>query len=165
MPNELKDQLRRILETLVIESPTAFTFGGKRIHADGSTPYQLPQVPAIRNPLIAALQMQLYQHCYCKPFASAITEAPPVGDGGKDLSAELAEANAGQERWESGWRIVQVLSSGQLAAQRNGLSRLLWPGEYPRRRRGGHAAPRRLRQRVLQAAIDHHAARVLLCLR
>src|ERR1035441_4102573 len=80
MANELKDQLRRILDTLVIESPVAFTFGGRRIQADGSTPYQLQQVPAIRNPLIAALQMQLYQHCYCKPFAGAITEEPPVGD-------------------------------------------------------------------------------------
>jgi HopA1 effector protein family len=130
MSNDLKKELRRILEALTIQSPDAFTLGGRRIRADGSIPYQLSHVPAGRNPFIAALQMQLYLHCYCRPFSGAISEPSPPGDGGKDLTAELVEANTGQERWEAGWRIAQALPSGQVAVQRNGLSRLLWPGEF-----------------------------------
>jgi hypothetical protein len=128
MINELKSELLRILETLEIESPLTFKFGGRRVSVDGSTLHQLPHAPSIKNPLVAALQIQFYQHCYCRRFTGTISEPPK--DGGKDLTADLMKANAGRERWEPGWRIVQALSSGQLAVQRNGLNRLLWPGEY-----------------------------------
>ncbi|HUC85357.1 MAG TPA: T3SS effector HopA1 family protein [Candidatus Acidoferrales bacterium] len=127
----IQAELQRILETLVIESPVAFTFGGRRIQVDGATRLELPYVaPAAQNPLIAALQLQFYQHCYARRFADAIADPTPSADAGKDLTADLAQANAGRERWETGWQIAQVLSSGQIAVQRNGLSRLLWPGEY-----------------------------------
>jgi HopA1 effector protein family len=125
-----KFELERILETVTIESPLTFVFGGRRVQVGGSNSYQLPNVPPVANPLVAALQMQLYEHCYCRRFAGRIIDLPKPTEGGRDLTADLAHANAGQERWESGWLIVQVLPSGQIAVQRNGLGRLLWPGEY-----------------------------------
>lgn len=130
MRRELKSELRQILQTVILEPPLAFTFGGRRIEVDSPTPYQMTYTPAIQNPLIAALHTQLYQHCYCRRFAGTVGDPRPPSDGGKDLTNELAQANAGQERWEPGWQVVQIMSSGQIAVQRNGLSRLLWPGEY-----------------------------------
>lgn len=127
---QIKSELHRIVEALVIESPGSFTFGGRRVQASGSAGIpSLSGVP-IQNPLVGALQMQLYLHCYSRRFAGAISEAKLPNDDGKDLTMDLAQANTSQERWESGWKISQIMSSGQIAVQRDGLNRVLWPGEY-----------------------------------
>ena len=125
----LREDLERILNAVTIESPRAFTLGGRRVQVDGRTE-RLPGLPAGKPPLLGALQAQLYIHFYCRPFSGAITEPPSTGDGGEDLTAALMAANAGQERWEPGWYVARVLGTGQIAVQRNGLSRLLWPGEF-----------------------------------
>lgn len=130
MHRDLKSELRVILEAITIEPPLAFTFAGRRIQVDPAAPYSMPQVPGVQNPLIASLQMQIYQHCYCRRFDGSAVEAPVSSDGGEDLTGDLTQANVGQERWEPGWQVTQFLSSGELAVQRNGLNRLLWPGDY-----------------------------------
>jgi hypothetical protein len=126
----IKLELRRLLDAVTIESPSAFIFAGRRIAANSLAPFQLSYMPVPQNPLISSLQMQFYQHCYARRFAGAITDPTTPPDGGQDLTTELEQANSSRERWETHWQIVQVLSSGQIAVQRNGLSRLLWPGEY-----------------------------------
>jgi hypothetical protein len=126
---QIRSELGRILEMLVLESPTSFTLGGHRFQANGSPMMPGPSMGGSKDPLSNALQMQLYLHCYARRFTGAI-EPMLFADGGKDLTAELAQASASRERWEAGWEVMRILPSGQVAVQRNGFNRVLWPGEY-----------------------------------
>jgi len=46
------------------------------------------------------------------------------------LTPELSAANAGQPRWDSGWQIARMETSGQVVAQKAAKTRALWPGEF-----------------------------------
>jgi hypothetical protein len=48
----------------------------------------------------------------------------------RDLTADLSSANAGQPRWDNGWQIARIETSGQVVAQKAGKTRPVWPGEF-----------------------------------
>jgi len=86
---------------------------------------------AQENPLVASLRNCLYASCYCKPFPAKNAAVPPAPAlPPRDLSAELSAANAGQPRWDTGWQIARIESSGQVIAQKSGRQRAVWPGEF-----------------------------------
>jgi len=126
----LKDELLRIIEAVVILSPTAFSFAGKR-----STGIALPmpglQLTPGMPPLMTELTGQLYDRCFSKRFPGPIaeTEIPQFESGAATLEA-LSRANESRERWEDGWQVTQHMSNGQVLASRGGKMRALSPGEF-----------------------------------
>src|SRR5579859_790601 len=118
-------ELTSIFSNLVIHSPTNFTFRGK--------PFQVDTTPGRSaldsDPFVSLLQTSLYIEAYARHFNRAALGPTQVAKQ-IDLTPVLAAANSGRERWIPDWRITQVLASGQIAAQRFGLNRLLWPGEF-----------------------------------
>ncbi|MDE3179537.1 MAG: hypothetical protein KGM47_07740 [Acidobacteriota bacterium] len=78
-------------------------------------------------PLVSILQQQLYQQCFYSPLngAALAPEAAP-----NDLVEQLSAANTTKARWETGWQVNRIGESGQIVAQRFGLTRTFWPGEF-----------------------------------
>ncbi|HEX3683457.1 MAG TPA: T3SS effector HopA1 family protein [Bryobacteraceae bacterium] len=120
----------RIIDAVVILSPTAFRFAGKR-----STGIAMPmpglQLTPGMPPLMSELTSQLYDHCFSKCFSGQIaaTEVPQFESGAAQLEA-LSGANESRERWEDGWQVIQGMPNGQVLASRGGKMRALSPGEF-----------------------------------
>ena len=128
--SRLRDELLRIIDAVVIHSPAAFSFAGKR-----STGIAMPmpglQLTPGMPPLMTKLTSQLYDHCFSKRFSgqSAETEVPGFESGAAWLEA-LSRANESRERWEDGWQVTQGMANGQVLAARGGKMRALAPGEF-----------------------------------
>jgi HopA1 effector protein family len=127
----VNEELRSILHALTIHSAGTFSFAGRQFDSTSfgghlaMTGYN-PQ----GNPLVAALQMCLYAHCYCQPFRGTLADAPVAVNPPRDICDELSHANHGKARWDSGWQILKIETSGQVTAQKAGKVRTLWPGEF-----------------------------------
>ena len=122
-------ELLRIIHAVEIISPSAFSFAGKMFSSQDLALSPWSTKPT-KNPLIAKLVDQLYSSCYCRRFnGDQLSEIvwPPPDD---TFLTELSLAHAGRERWDSGWQTHRLLSSGQIIAQKGGITRLLWPGEF-----------------------------------
>jgi hypothetical protein len=126
------DELTRIFSVLEIRGPSAFSFAG-RLYQSGEPAYR----SLAADPLITMLQTCLYAGAYSRRFTGL--SVAPGAQIGTDMSAALSAANTSRERWVSDWRITQVLSSGQVAAQRYEITRLFWPGEFISNEGGGGA--------------------------
>ena len=127
---ELRHELARIVEAVVIVSPTAFTFAGR---ASGSlTPPMMGlQIGPGMPPLIAELVQQLYQYCFSNRFTGRIAAAePPRFEPDPAWVDSLARANRGRERWEDGWVVAQGMPNGQVLARRGAETRILGLGEF-----------------------------------
>jgi len=129
MKAEHEHTLRAILGAIQIYSPTTFVFAGERFDSQ-MAPAGGPG-PEGKNPLVWQLEQQLYVSCFSRPFNGTIYRPPPFGPDSQDsLQHPLSEANSSRERWDSDWRILQSLPSGQVVAEKHGLIRTLWPGEF-----------------------------------
>ena len=71
----------------------------------------------------------LYDRCYMRRINGA---RPPLTASGQasSLVADLQAANAARARWQKGWQIRTVHSSGWITADRDSLERTFAPGEY-----------------------------------
>jgi hypothetical protein len=125
------ERVKAIVSAVSISSATSFSFAGQNFDAN-TPPQTVPGIQAAQeNPLVATLRNCLYTTCYCKPFPAKTATAPPTPSlPPRDLSAELSAANAGQPRWDTGWQIARIETSGQVIAQKSGKQRSLWPGEF-----------------------------------
>jgi hypothetical protein len=114
----------RIIRAVEIAGPSEVFFAGEKVAlpADGPTP------------VVAGLQAHFYRHCYCRRLDDVAGEADATPADA--FLAALAAANAGEDRWSAGWRITDILSSGQVIAGKAALSRPAWPGEFV-----SHAGP------------------------
>src|SRR5712692_10290431 len=72
------------------------------------------------------LQHYLYEHCFCHRFGSSARVAVAAGS----LLEELSRANSGQDLWDRGWQIAELLPAGQIRATKHGVTRTFWPGEF-----------------------------------
>lgn len=123
-------ELMKILQAITIFSPASFSFCGRFIPQPG-LPVQQPQGPALPgNQLIAQLQQQLYQYCFIQKFNGYLLEELSIPVEGDNLAQALSQANTSRERWDSGWQIYQTLPSGQIVANKQGIVRAVWPGEF-----------------------------------
>jgi hypothetical protein len=113
-----------------LEHELARILGAIEINGDGAV--SLASHPASPSSGTASaeagLQALLYQHCYCNRFGYKLDDAG-AGEPAAFV-ARLSTANASRDRWQAGWQIVQVLSSGQIVATRAAVTRLAWPGEF-----------------------------------
>lgn len=116
--------LAALAEAAEVVSPAEARFLG--------TPFRLPAGTAPApdgSALVALLRDVLYEHAYTRPLSGAFPPRPAPG-ADDDLSPALSAAHPGRERWEGGWTVSQVLSTGQVVARRGVATRFLWPGEF-----------------------------------
>ena len=127
---ELREELIRILDSVVIRSPSSFTFAGQA--SNGLAPPMIGlQLDASAPPLMNELTTQLYQHCFSTRFKGKIEASEPSFTPSDPARAgALARANQSQERWEDGWQAIQSMPNGQVIASKGTLTRVLMPGEF-----------------------------------
>lgn len=82
----------------------------------------------------SALKNEIYARCYTTRFPAAASSsavamhADPAIDAAHN--AALSAAAGGTSRWDRGWRIEHMFPSGQLAVDKFGTARTVWPGEF-----------------------------------
>lgn len=128
--NRYEAELSQMASAVEIISPTLLNFGGRSVpvveNAQAPTP-ALAQAP----PIVTQLQNTFYQECYCRRFspeAQYPAAAPFSADPG--FVTQLAQANASASRWDAGWQVRRIESTGQIWAEKAGVVRILQPGEY-----------------------------------
>lgn len=132
MPESLRDELEKVFRLIVIHSAAAFSFGDQVVTVQTPGWPQSPFHPNWSgNDLTSHLQSLIYQNCYIRKSNGCPTAAhdAAIDDDHAFLKA-LSAANTSRQLWDYGWRIEQIHGNGQIEAQKNGLSRLVWPGEF-----------------------------------
>ena len=113
----MREELTAVVEQIEILPPASFRFAGSSF------------VEADLAAAIQRLSDQLYERSYCRRSG----DAPGVDGATQDsanFEAELSRANASRPHWESGWIVRQASAAGVIAAQKHGITRTFWPGEY-----------------------------------
>jgi hypothetical protein len=125
----IHDELRRLLRAVVIRTPMDYELAGRTHNV---APFGAGQSPtwgaysAGQPPLVIDLQTRIYDEAYCRPLGSRVD--PPMNP--VSLIEPLSAANAGRDRWESGWTLVQLMPNGHAMARKGDLSNLFAPGEF-----------------------------------
>ncbi|MFL6197249.1 MAG: T3SS effector HopA1 family protein [Thermoanaerobaculia bacterium] len=123
------DDLRRLLRAVVIRSPLEYELAG-RTHK--VAPFGAGQSPVWsaystgQPPLVIDLQTKIYDEAYCRPLGSRAE--PPMN--AVSLLEALSAANAGRDRWETGWTLAQLMANGYALARKGDFSNLFAPGEF-----------------------------------
>jgi len=123
--------LTPILDAISILSPAAFLFRGQPVAVPPGPVLPIPGLqshPLPQFPLTRELQSQLYSHAYSRPFHDSSPLAPFATD--PTYLQRLAAANQTPARWESGWSIYAVSTTGQVSLQKGDRQRTAQPGEY-----------------------------------
>jgi hypothetical protein len=125
----LPDDLRQLLRAVVIHSPLEYELSGRRHRVApfgaGQSPTWSAYSPG-QAPLVIDLQTRIYDEAYCRPLGTRIDPAEnPVS-----ILEPLSAANAGRDRWESGWSLVQLMPNGHAMARKGDLSSVFAPGEF-----------------------------------
>lgn len=150
---EASRAIKDILSAIKVDSPSGFDFAGRSfaVHGGGhqhnghqhgghqhaghqhgahSHAAQTAQDP-YSQAFIATLSAYLYEFAYSRPFISPLPEPAALDlsiDAG--LLEALSMANTTRDRWEHGWTIAQILQHGQISAQKGGVTRNFWPGQF-----------------------------------
>jgi HopA1 effector protein family len=137
--NRMHDEVRRLFRATNIRSPLEYELAG-RTHK--VAPFGAGQSPVFgaystgQPPLVVDLQTAIYDEAYCRPLGTR--SDPPVD--AVSLIEALSAANAGRDRWESGWTLAQLLQNGHAMARRGDEGQMFAPGEFAVAN-GGHASP------------------------
>jgi hypothetical protein len=126
-----EEELSQIVTAIEIASPASLKFGGQAIPIGESATSPASGLTQT-SPLVTQLQNTLYQQCYCRRFSPATYPPPAAAHFSADPSfvAQLSQANTSTSRWDAGWQVRRVETNGQIWADKGGLIRTLWPGEY-----------------------------------
>jgi hypothetical protein len=134
MQQDLKAELLTIVQAVAFPSPGSVTLAGRAM--PNPAPGGMPGLAAPGNPLVSQLLHLLYDGCYCRRFGTPLPQwTNPPAPNPAFLEA-LSAANTGREHWDAGWQIQQSYQSGQIAAVKGAMTRLVWPGEFH-----SHGAP------------------------
>src|SRR5258706_11390717 len=127
--DHIHDELRRLLRAVAIRTPMDYELAG-RTHK--VAPFGAGQSPvwsaysAGQPPLVIDLQTSIYDEAYCRSLGSR-TEPPA---NAVSILEPLSAANAGRDRWESGWTLAQMMPNGHAMAKKGELSNTFAPGEF-----------------------------------
>jgi hypothetical protein len=123
------EALRTLLRAVAIHSPMEYELAG-RTHK--VAPFGAGQSPtwtswsAGEPPLVVDLTTRIYEEAYCRPLGTR--QEPPQTS--VSLIEELSAANAGRDRWEGGWTLVQLMPNGYASARKGDLANTFAPGEF-----------------------------------
>lgn len=125
--------LEAIFRAIVIRSQHEYELGGVsfRVPAYSPAPFggQFSPFAAGVPPLVGDLQQRIYEHAYVRPLNGRIDDAPPPPSMAS-LADALSAANATRERWDAGWRIVQLAPNGHIWARKGAAVQSFAPGRY-----------------------------------
>ena len=124
-----QNDLYAITEAIKIISPDAFLFAGRTFTSNTNVPYQLTGATPI-DPLVRSIADVLYQQFYCRRHNGTYYEQAAIPGENANFLEALSAANSSIERWDTGWVIEQILSSGQYIASKSGKYKFLYPGEF-----------------------------------
>lgn len=137
--DHIHDELRRLLRAVVIRTPMDYELAGRTHNV---APFGAGQSPtwsaysAGQPPLVIDLQTRIYDEAYCRPLGTRVD--PPSNP--VSIIEPLSSANAGRDRWESGWSLTQLMQNGHAMARKGDLSNLFAPGEFAAAN-SGHPSP------------------------
>src|SRR5689334_6870397 len=105
--------LGELLRAVLIRSPMEYELAG-RTHkvaafGAGQSPVWSPY-SAGQPPLVVDLQTAIYDEAYCRSLGSR--GEPPAH--AVSILEPLSAANAGRDRWESGWSLAQAMPDGHV---------------------------------------------------
>jgi hypothetical protein len=123
------DAVRRLFDAVVIRSPLEYTLAGKTWNVASFGAGHHPMwgtYTAGQPPLVQDLQMRIYDEAYCRPLGTR--PDPPMN--AVSIVDRLAAANAGRERWEGGWTLVQVMPNGYAMARKGDRMQTFGPGQF-----------------------------------
>ena len=126
--NGIHDDLRQLLRAIVIRSPMEYELAGKTYRV---APFGAGQSPmwttwsAGQPPLVVDLQTHIYDQAYCRPLGTRTD--PPLQT--ISIIEPLSAANAGRDRWEAGWSLVQLMQNGHAQARKGDFESMFAPGE------------------------------------
>lgn len=127
--NPIHDDLRRLFRAVVIRSPMEYELAGRTHRVAPFGAGQSPMWSAYSSgqpPLVVDLTMRVYDEAYCRPLGTRIDPpADPVS-----IIEQLSAANAGRDRWESGWSLAQMMPNGHAMARKGDLANVFAPGEF-----------------------------------
>ncbi len=121
MEEQLTKQLLQILRTVKILSPASLSFGGSFCSLPGSQ--------SQRSAMIQHLGRELYLNCYSRNFKEPVTDLASTS-ANYGFVNQLSLANSSREYLNRGWQIISVMPTGHYIASKNGLTRILFAGEF-----------------------------------
>lgn len=137
--NPIHDDLRRLFRAVVIRSPMEYELAGRTHRVAPFGAGQSPMWSAYSSgqpPLVVDLTMRIYDEAYCRPLGTRIDPSTePVS-----IIEQLSAANAGRDRWESGWSLAQLMPNGHAMAHKGDLANVFAPGEFAAAN-GGNPSP------------------------
>ncbi len=131
MGPSLTEEIQRIVAAVEIHPPTSYAFAGRRIGPVDASPQGVPGLLSTANPAVDRLAGDLYNYCYTRRFRGELRDDLVEAAGpAADITPLLSAANAGRERWDAGWQVVQNYPTGQVLARKGTIDRLFWPGDF-----------------------------------
>lgn len=124
-----EEELSQALSAIQIESPGLFKFAGRPVPVTDSVQHGT-QALTQGAPIVTQLQNTLYQECYSRRFSTAARAAATTPSADPGFINQLSQANATVSRWDAGWQVRRIESTGQIWAEKGGVVRILQPGEY-----------------------------------
>lgn len=127
--NDIHDDLRRLLRAVVIRSPMQYELAGRSYSV---APFGAGQSPVWsawstgQPPLVIDLQTRIYDEAYCRPLGTRVD--PPMQTA--SIIEQLSAANAGRDRWESGWSLLQLMPNGYAHARKADFESMFPAGEF-----------------------------------
>lgn len=129
MEEELTKELRRIFAAVKILAPDSMLVAGEvtspAVDQDSSQ-----QAQDARSLMTQHLGRLLYLQCYCRRFNGDIDHREILASADDGFLRQLSDANNSRTHLNSGWRVMQKLPTGHFVAEKNGLTRLLFAGEF-----------------------------------
>lgn len=125
----MSDAVRELFAATVLRSPMEYELAGRTHKVAPFGAGQSPLWSAYATgqpPLVVDLEARIYEEAYCRPLGSR-PEPPPQP---QSLAEILSAANAGRDRWESGWTVAQPTQNGHVVARKGDLSHMFGPGEF-----------------------------------
>ena len=122
MEKQLTEELGRIFADTKILVPDSVHFGGE-VTSPSST-------EDARASMVQHLGQLLYIQCYCRRFSGKIDRREILSNSDAGFVKQLSDANTSREYLNRGWRVIRTLPTGHFVAEKNGLTRLLFAGEF-----------------------------------
>jgi hypothetical protein len=126
----MSEDLRRLFRAIVIRSPLEYELAGRTHRVAPFGAGQSPMWSAYSTgqpPLVVDLQTRIYDEAYCRPLG---TRVEPLASEPASIIEALSAANAGRDRWESGWSLAQMMQNSHAMARKGDLAHLFAPGEF-----------------------------------